>query len=162
MPPDEINPDHLRAAFSCFPSGITAVCAVVDDQPAGMAASSFTSVSLDPALVSICIQNSSRTWRQLRSLLRLGVSVLASGQDEACRKLARPEGDRFQGVAWEKSSDGSVFIKGAAAWLNCGIHTVVPAGDHAIALLRVHALWCDEHVEPLVFHGSKFRTLAGA
>lgn len=125
-----------------------------------MVASSFTSVSLDPALVSICIQNSSRTWRQLRSLLRLGVSVLASGQDPECRRLARAEGDRFQGVAWEQNTDGSVFIEGAAAWLNCGIHTVVPAGDHAIALLRVHELWCDADVEPLVFHGSKFRTLA--
>ncbi|ANH37617.1 NADH-dependent flavin reductase [Nocardioides dokdonensis FR1436] len=160
LPAQEVGPDQLRAAFGCFPSGVTAVCAMVDGEPTGMAASSFTSVSMDPALVSICIQNSSRTWRQLRSLLRLGVSVLASGQDPDCRNLARPAGDRFQDVPWGQNADGSVFIEGAAAWLNCGIHTVVPAGDHAIVLLRVHELWCDAAVEPLVFHGSKFRTLA--
>lgn len=157
----EAGTSQLRTAFGCFPSGITAVCAVIDGEPVGMAASSFTSVSLEPPLVSVCIQNSSRTWRQLRSQLRMGVSVLASGQDLECRQLARPEGDRFDGVSWEHDEGGSVFLNGAAAWLNCGIHTVVPAGDHAIALLRVHELWFDSAVEPLVFHGSRFRTLAG-
>lgn len=141
---------------------MTALAALVDGEPVGMAASSFTSVSLDPPLVSICIQNSSRTWRKLRSQLRLGVSVLASSQGLQCRQLARAEGDRFRGVDWESNAAGSVFIEGAAAWLNVGIHTVVPAGDHAIALLRVHELWCDAGVDPLVFHGSRFRTLATA
>lgn len=162
MASHEVSPNHLRAAFGCFPTGVTAVCAEIDGEPIGMAASSFTSVSLDPPLVSVCIQNSSRTWRQLRSLLRMGVSVLASDQHLACQRLARPEGDRFAGVGWQSDEHGSVFIEGAAAWLNCGIHTVVPAGDHAIALLRVHELWFDDHVEPLVFHGSRFRTLASA
>ncbi|MBC9732433.1 flavin reductase family protein [Nocardioides marmotae] len=153
---------ELRAAFGCFPSGVTAVCALVDGEPIGMAASSFTSVSLDPPLVSVCIQNSSRTWRRLRSLRRMGVSVMSSGQDLVCRQLARREGDRFDGVGWQHEEDGAVFVAGAAARLSCGIHTVVPAGDHAIALLRVHELWFDPEVEPLVFHGSRFRTLAAS
>ncbi|NYG57181.1 flavin reductase (DIM6/NTAB) family NADH-FMN oxidoreductase RutF [Nocardioides daedukensis] len=161
MPSGEVGPAELRAAFGCFPSGITAVCALIDGEPVGMAASSFTCVSLDPPLVSVCIQNRSKTWRQLRSVLRMGVSVMASGQDLECRQLARPEGDRFEGVAWEHDESGSIFLDGAAAWLNCGIHTVVPAGDHAIVLLRVHELGFDANVEPLVFHGSRFRTLAG-
>lgn len=162
MPEDPVAPDDLKSAFGCFPSGVTAVCAMVDGQPVGMAASSFTSVSLDPPLVSVCVQNSSRTWRQLRSRIRLGVSVLACTQDVECRMLAAPDGDRFRDVPWERTAGGAVFVEGAAAWLDCGIHTVVPAGDHAIALLRVHGLWSDVQLDPLVFHGSRFRTLATA
>lgn len=52
---------QLRRAFGCFPSGVTAVCAVVDGEPVGMAASSFTSVSMAPPLVSVCVQDSSAT-----------------------------------------------------------------------------------------------------
>src|SRR3546814_17905191 len=112
----------------------------MDGKPVGRAASSFTGVSLDPPLVSVCIQNRSKTWRQLRSVLRMGVSVLASGQDLECRQLARPEGDRFESVAWEHDEHGSTFLAGAAAWLSCGIHTAVPAGDPAIVFLRAHHL----------------------
>lgn len=76
----EIGPvttgDQLRRAFGCFPSGIT-VCALVDGTPVGMAASSFTSVSLAPPLVSVCIQHTSTTWPVLRNRPRLGLSVLA-------------------------------------------------------------------------------------
>lgn len=151
---------RLRDAFGCFPSGVTAVCAMVDGVPVGMAASSFTPVSLDPPLVSVCMQVSSRTWRQLRSLSRLGISVLASSQDHECRQLASAEGDRFEGADWDTHADGAVFMGGASAWMNCAIHTVVPAGDHAIVLFRVHDLWCDAQVDPLVFHGSRFRTLS--
>src|SRR3546814_15819531 len=87
MASGEVGPAQLRAAFGCFPSGITAVCALIDGKPVGMAASSFTSVSLDPPLVSVCVPNRSTPWRQLRSVLRMGVSVLAGGQGRACRTL---------------------------------------------------------------------------
>jgi hypothetical protein len=63
---------HLREAFGCFPSGVTAVCALVDGTPRGMAASSFTSVSLTPPLVSLCVQRTSSTWPLLSDRPRLG------------------------------------------------------------------------------------------
>src|SRR5918997_4998820 len=75
------DPQELRRAYGCFPSGVTAICTLVDGAPDGMAASSFTSVSLDPPLVSVCVQNTSTTWPRLRHLPRLGVSVLAESQD---------------------------------------------------------------------------------
>ncbi len=83
-----VDPQTLRNAFGCFPTGVTAICAVIDGEPVGMAASSFTSVSLDPALVLVCIQNSSATWRKLRSAPRIGVSVLGEQHDRACSQLA--------------------------------------------------------------------------
>ncbi len=150
---------HLREAFGCFPSGVTAVCALVDGVPRGMAASSFTSVSLSPPLVSICIQRTSSTWPVLRNRARLGLSVLAEGQDDACLSLSARQDDRFREVEWEPGPDDSVFISGSSAWLECSPHAELPAGDHLIALLEIHRLRTAE-TPPLVFHGSRFRRLA--
>jgi flavin reductase (DIM6/NTAB) family NADH-FMN oxidoreductase RutF len=150
---------QLRQAFGCFPSGVTAVCAIDGEVPVGMAASSFTSVSVSPPLVSVCIQRTSETWPKLRDHARLGLSVLAEGQDEACVRLSTKKGDRFAGVSWVTGPDDSVFIQGASAWLECSLHDELPAGDHVIALLRIHRLRTAD-APPLVFHGSRFRRLA--
>lgn len=150
----------LRQVFACFPSGVTAVCAEVDGEPVGMAASSFTSVSVDPPLVSVCIQNSSQTWPRLRTARRIGLSVLSAGQDGACRSLSAKRGDRFAGIRWTRSDDGAIFVEDATAMLDCTLHAELPAGDHAIALLQIHQVHADIGAAPLIFHGSRFRTLA--
>jgi flavin reductase (DIM6/NTAB) family NADH-FMN oxidoreductase RutF len=158
--PTAVDPVRLRQAYGCFPSGVTAVCALLDGLPVGLAASSFTSVSVHPPLVSVCIQATSTTWPRLRGQPRLGVSVLAESHDLACRTLSLKEGDRFAGVDWEASSGGAVFVRGSTAWLDCSVHSEVPAGDHAIVLLTIHGLRADPEAPPLVFHGSRFRRLA--
>ena len=150
----------LRQVFGCFPSGVTAVCAMVDGQPVGMAASSFTSVSIDPPLVSVCVQNKSRTWPKLRSVSRIGLSVLAADQEAACRALSNKHGDRFDGVGWSLLDEGAIVVDGAAAILDCTLHSELPAGDHAIALLEIHHVHADLSTTPLVFYGSRFRRLA--
>ncbi len=151
---------QLRRAFGCFPSGVTAVCSRGADLPIGLAASSFTSVSVEPPLVSVCMQHSSTTWPVLRDRPRLGLSVLAEGQDEICARLASKTGDRFAGTSWFASPDGAVFVHGATLWLDCTIHAEVPSGDHDIVLLNIHGISADPDVLPLVFHGSRFRRLA--
>jgi flavin reductase (DIM6/NTAB) family NADH-FMN oxidoreductase RutF len=153
------DPVQLRRAYGCFPSGVTAVCALEEGTPVGIAASSFTSVSVDPALVSVCVQNSSTTWPRLRALSRLGVSVLSENQNAAAQRLAAKQGDRFAELDWVATDDGSVLVDGAVAWLDCSIHAEVPAGDHAIVLLQIHGLRADPERAPLVFHGSRFRQL---
>jgi flavin reductase (DIM6/NTAB) family NADH-FMN oxidoreductase RutF len=155
------DPRALRGAFGCFPSGVTAVCSMVDDKPVGMAASSFTSVSIAPALVSVCFQASSGTWQRLRGRPRLGISVLAQGQDAICTSLAQSATERFADVAWDRTSRGAVFVDGATAWLECSLYGEVPAGDHAVALFEIKGLKAYPKLAPLVFHGSKFRRLAG-
>ena len=159
---ESVPADHsaLRRAFGCFPSGVTAVCALVDGVPVGMAASSFTSVSMDPPLVSVCVQDSSTTWPKLRERPRLGLSVLAEGHDAACTSLSSKHGDRFAGVDWEATTDDAVYVRGSTVWLDCSVEREVPAGDHAIVLLRIHGLRARPDTAPLVFHGSRFRTLA--
>lgn len=153
------DPGRLREAYGCFPSGVTAVCALDNDEPVGIAASSFTSVSVEPALVSVCVQNSSSTWPRLRSMPRLGLSVLAEDQNEAGRTLSLKTGDRFAGVTWTTSRQGAVFVHGADACLECSIYDEVAAGDHVIVLLAIQALRADPERAPLVFHGSRFRQL---
>jgi flavin reductase (DIM6/NTAB) family NADH-FMN oxidoreductase RutF len=150
----------LRNAFGCFPTGVTAICAMIDGEPVGMAASSFVSVSLDPPLVLVCIQNSSTTWKKLRSASRIGVSVLGEGHDRACSQLAAKSGDRFESLEWFTTEDGAVLLEGSAVSLDCSVAEEIAAGDHRLVLLRIEKLAFQPAVNPLVFHGSRFRKLA--
>jgi flavin reductase (DIM6/NTAB) family NADH-FMN oxidoreductase RutF len=157
---DALDASVLRQAFGCFPSGVVGVCALVDGKPAGMAASTFVPVSLDPPLVAICVQATSTTWPRLESASSLGISVLGASHDQAARQLAGKAADtRFDGLGYRTSAAGAVFIDDASAWIECSIHDVVAAGDHSIVLLQVDALTITLDVEPLVFHASAFRQL---
>lgn len=148
---------ELRRVYGCFPSGVTSICAVgADGRPIGMAMSSFTSVSLEPPLVSVCVQNTSATWPLLRGVSRLGASVLAEGQGDAARSLAARDGDRFAGVEWKATGGGAVLLCGAAAWLECEVEAELAVGDHLLVFLRVLSLSGDPDRPPLVFHSSRF------
>ncbi|WP_433604618.1 flavin reductase family protein [Dactylosporangium sp. CA-139114] len=157
--PALLSPTDLRRVFGAFPTGVTAIAAVVDGIPVGLAASSFTSVSLDPPLASVCIARTSTTWPVLRRASRLGVSVLAADQERLGRQLSQRGGDRFAGATWRSSRDGEILLDGACAWLDCSIHEEYPAGDHDIVLLRIHDLDADHAAAPLVFHRSGFNRL---
>jgi flavin reductase (DIM6/NTAB) family NADH-FMN oxidoreductase RutF len=157
-----LHSTELRRVFGAFPTGVTAVAALVDGAPVGLAANSFTSVSLDPPLVSVCVAHSSTTWPRLRGSARLGVSVLGAHQEQACRQLAGRSGDRFASLDWRASPDGAVLVEDASAWLDCSVEQLIRAGDHDIVLLRVHELDADLSVPPLVFHASAFRRLEAA
>lgn len=150
----------LRNAFGCFPSGVTAICAIIDGEPVGMAASSFVSVSLDPPLVLVCIQKSSTTWKKLKSASRIGVSVLGEEHDRACSQLAAKSGDRFEGLEWSTTEGGAVLLDGAAVSLDCSVVEEIAAGDHQLVLFKIEELKFQPTVNPLVFHGSRFRKLA--
>jgi flavin reductase (DIM6/NTAB) family NADH-FMN oxidoreductase RutF len=154
-----MKPDH-RSVFAAYPTGVAALAALVDGRPVGLAANSFTSVSLEPALVSVCVAHSSTTWPALRDLDRIGVSVLAQHHETASRQLSAKGVDRFADLDWRATDDGAVFLDGASAWFDCSIEQHVPAGDHDIVLLRVHDLGSDPSVAPLVFHGSAYRRLS--
>lgn len=158
----DLDPIRLRAAFGVFPSGVVAVATEVEGDLIGLAASSFTSVSLDPPLVSFSIANGSKTWPTLRRAEHLGVTILADHHGEVCRRLAGPVESRFDGVETAVSDRGAVTLPDGLAAFDCTIYDEVAAGDHTIVLLRLHAV---EHVDPahaqgpLVFHRSGFSAL---
>jgi flavin reductase (DIM6/NTAB) family NADH-FMN oxidoreductase RutF len=162
MSSTDLTPASLREAFGHFPSGVIAIAAEVDGVRVGLAASTFVPVSLDPPLVSFCVQNSSETWPKLRDLPSLGISVLGESHDAAARTLAAKTGDRFAGLDTVSRASGAVFVDGTSVWLESVIEQLVPAGDHTIVVLRVSEVTVHDAAEipaPIVFHRSTFRRL---
>ena len=159
MSSTDLSPTTLREAFGHFPSGVIAIAAEVDGTRVGLAVSTFVPVSLDPPLVSFCVQNTSTTWPKLKDLPHLGISVLGEAHDEAARTLAAKTGDRFAGLETVSHESGAVFIGGTAVWLESAIEQLVPAGDHTIVILRVCDITVHADVAPIVFHRSTFRRL---
>lgn len=157
---DQISdPSDLRRTFGCFPSGVAAVCAVAPTAPVGLIVSSFTSVSLDPPLVSICIIRESGRWSRLREADRIGVSFLGDGQEQVCRSFVGAPENGFDGLEVSQTQEGAVFLDKATAWLDCSIYEEVDAGDHTIVLLKIEALQSRPSNAPLIFHNSKFHGL---
>jgi len=159
MTSNDLTPTTLREAFGHFPSGIIAIAAEVGGTLVGLAASTFVPVSLDPPLVSFCVQNSSETWPKLKDLPYLGISVLGEAHDEAARTLACKTGDRFAGLETVSRDSGAVFVAGTSVWLESAIEQLIPAGDHTIVILRVSDITVHADVPPIVFHRSTFRRL---
>ncbi|BDX34815.1 oxidoreductase [Mycobacterium antarcticum] len=157
----DLSPTSLREAFGHFPSGVIAIAAQLDGIRVGLAASTFVPVSLDPPLVSFCVQNTSTTWPKLKDLPFLGISVLGEAHDAAAKTLAAKTGDRFAGLETSSSDRGAVFIHGTSVWLESAIEQEVVAGDHTIVVLRVHDITVHDDVAPIVFHRSAFRRLGG-
>jgi flavin reductase (DIM6/NTAB) family NADH-FMN oxidoreductase RutF len=138
-----LGPLRLRHGFSAFPQGVVAVAAIVGGSPVGLAVSSFTSVSVSPPLVSLCVAHSSQTWPVLREAPR----------------LAGWCGDRFAELSWHVTEGGAVRLAGAGGWLETSIDRQIRAGDHDIVLLNVHDVDADHAISPVVFHASRFRRL---
>lgn len=156
LPMDPIlSPTSLRKAFAKFPSGVMFLSAVVDGEPLGMVMSSFTSVSLEPPLVSLCVQGASTTWPRLRRAPLFGLSAFADGQERICRLLSGKAPGRFQDAAVMVDDDGRVFLPGAPLRMSCRIEGSMPAGDHDIVLFRVLETAVLDGVRPLIFLDSK-------
>jgi len=155
----DLDPRRLRDAFGVFPSGVVAVAAQVDGEPVGLAASSFTTVSLDPPLVSFSIRTASKTWPDLRRSPRLGVTILADHHGPLARQLAGDPAHRFDDVPLLLGDDGALTLPDGLAQFDTSIYREVDAGDHTIVLLRLHGVRQDDHAMPLVFHRSTFDSL---
>jgi len=160
MPTPSFDPRLLRDVFACHPTGIVFIGATVDSAPCGMAVSTFTPVSLDPPLVSVCVQNTSSTWPRLRTRSRLGISVLSYGHSGAVPSLSAKTGNRFSGVTVVSSTSGAVFLDGSSVWIETCLYQVVEAGDHSIAILRITDITRHDGVQPLVFYRSRCHGLA--
>lgn len=155
-----ITPDRMRHTLAGFSTGLSVVAAEIDGQIVGMPANSLVSLPLEPPLVSLSFAHTSTTWPVLRRAERWGISVLGAGQEQVLSDLRRPAASRFVGVEMEVMGQAA-FVAGALATIEVIPRTAVEAGDHTLMLLEVLALDRDETREPLVFFGSRVRTLAG-
>ncbi|WP_318219324.1 flavin reductase family protein [Streptomyces sp. SCL15-6] len=162
-PGEAADPERLRSALGTFATGVTVVT-VGGSSPHGMTANSFTSVSLDPALVLVCLGQDTVMHRVLAEADTFSVSVLDAGQEEVARHFAdrsRPRGPaQFETVGWVpgRSADAPL-IAGAAAHFECAKWRAYEGGDHTICVGRVLTLRESPDREPLLFHRGRFRRL---
>lgn len=134
------DPRALRHAFGTFMTGVTVVTTHdADGNPLGFTANSFTSVSLDPPLVLVCIANSSINYQAFATAGGFAVNILSEGQVETSNTFARPSDDRFAQVDWRRGPFGSPLIDGVSAWFDCSAFKTVEAGDHLILIGKVEA-----------------------
>ncbi|AVH87340.1 Conserved protein of DIM6/NTAB family [Corynebacterium camporealensis] len=151
---------QLRSILAHAPTPSTAVSAVVDDQPVGMAVGSFVGLSLEPPLVGVSIQKTSSTWSLLRTANQIGISVLTENHAPVVRQLAGPKDKRFANIGWRKNGE-AVLLEDSAAHLTTQLIDEIDTGDHILALLEVKE--AEEFIAglPLVFHGSQFTSVRG-
>ncbi|MBN9622020.1 MAG: flavin reductase family protein [Actinobacteria bacterium] len=147
--------EDFRRVLGHFPTGVTVITAHGEAGPVGMAANSFTSVSLDPPLVLICPAKSSTTWPHIRDAGRFCANILADHHAEVCRQFSRTDVDRFAGVSWHERPGGPALDE-AVAWVECEIDSEYDAGDHEIVVARVGPIQSAEAAQPLVFFRGGF------
>jgi len=152
----------LRRAFSLFPTGVVAMCGAHEHGPVGMTVNSFTTVSLAPPLVSVCIARTSTSWATLSTLPRIGLSILGADQAALSRQLSARQGNRFEGVHLVPGEQSARFIPGATLWLECAIADRLSGGDHEIILFEVKNTTLFPDILPLVFHQSQYLGLSKA
>jgi flavin reductase (DIM6/NTAB) family NADH-FMN oxidoreductase RutF len=156
-----IQGDSFRRALSQFASGITVVTTRdPEGRPQGLTASAFCSVSLEPPLVLVCIDNRSDVTEALRASGLFGVSVLQEDQEELSRRFSSGGPEKFQGLELRTGPAGAQLVPGALAHLECRLRSTHPEGDHTIFVGEVVSLAVSAG-RPLLYHGSAYRRLAG-
>jgi flavin reductase (DIM6/NTAB) family NADH-FMN oxidoreductase RutF len=155
----EDDPRAFRTALGAFTTGVTVVTARDGaGAPVGITANSFASVSLDPPLILWCPKRDSRRFATFERARAFAVHVLAADQQAACDAFVRSAGG-FDQLPWSEGPDGLPLLDGCLALFLCRQEAVLPGGDHAIILGRVHHAWRRDG-EPLVFqqgHYGDFR-----
>jgi flavin reductase (DIM6/NTAB) family NADH-FMN oxidoreductase RutF len=154
-----IASQEFRRACGRFATGIT-VATVLDPRgrPHGLTVNSFTSVSLAPPLVLLCLGRSVSVRDVFRTAEFFGINVLAADQRELSDRFARKGLDRFANIPWHRGKTGVPLLSGVLATLECAVHQRTPGGDHEILVGEVlHTRVTDG--SPLVFYASGYRTL---
>ena len=157
------NQAEFRKAMGCFATGVTVITVDYEGEVHGMTANAFASVSLDPLLVLVCVDQRARTHGHLHAKKRFGVNVLAENQREVSEYYARsPEAhDRAEpqtGMRFERTPHGTPVLQGALAYLECRLHTAQDAGDHTIFIAEVEDVVVREG-DPLLFFRGKYRSI---
>jgi len=150
----------LRDAMGCFATGITIITATAPDgTPVGLTANSFTSVSLDPPLLLVCVANTAGTAPVLRSVEHFGVNVLQTSQQAASNRFAGKGEDRFAATAWAPGETGVPLLDGSLVSFECKRFEVHEGGDHFILVGEVVRAQFEPRRDPLLYFRGKYRRL---
>jgi 3-hydroxy-9,10-secoandrosta-1,3,5(10)-triene-9,17-dione monooxygenase reductase component len=149
MTPDEAS---FRTVLGHFATGVTIITAMDGDEPVGVSANSFTSVSLDPPLVLFCAAKASTTWPRIEAAGKFTVNILNEHQEDVCRVFATKGADRFSRIGWRSSANGQPILHDSLAYIDCEMQEQHDAGDHIIVVGRVQELGVLSEEGPLLFY----------
>jgi flavin reductase (DIM6/NTAB) family NADH-FMN oxidoreductase RutF len=155
-----VSADRFRHACGRFATGVT-IASVLDSAgtPHGLTVNSFSSVSLEPPLLLICVGHAVTMIEAFRAASYFGISVLSERQREISERFARKGYDRFNGTPWHAGESGVPLLDGALAEIECAVHHRFTAGDHDILVGEMVAARVHDG-EPLIYYASRYRGLA--
>lgn len=155
-----VEEPEFRKTMSCFASGVTVVTARDDSgRPVGLTVSAFSSLSLSPPLILICLD---KRVANLAAFRRgpFAVNVLAEGQDVVSSRFAEKREDRFEGMSHAPGANGAPLLEGCLAHIECDTHQVADGGDHDIIMGAVTRVARQSEGRPLVYFGGRYASLA--
>ena len=164
QPPSEYrtgcDPRTLRDALGCFATGVTVVtCLDEAGKPVGLTANSFTSVSLDPPLLLVCLAKDAASAAALLAAPNFAVNVLQTGQQPASIRFSTRAEDRFGPNDWSPGELGAPVLKASLGVFECEAYAVHEGGDHHILLGRVIKATFDAALDPLLYFRGRYRRL---
>ena len=158
--PIGITADQYRAAMRRYPAGVTIVTLDAGAGPVGFTATSLTSVSVEPPLLSFGIGVGASSWPAISEADHVGVHILGEHQQELAATFARSGADRFGAPTdWREGPEGVPVLDDVLAWTVCRIVGRVPAGDHRIVLAEVVLGDSTGPGRPLLYHQGRFNGL---
>ena len=154
-----LDSEQLRQAMRAWTTGVAVITVRYDDQQHGMTVNSFTSISLEPPLISVTLKRLTRTHDLVEKSGEFALTILSSSQGELSDRFAGklPDvHDRFEGVPTETLLIDAPLLKGGLAWLNCRVLNSIPAGENTLFIAEVIAARSGAEGEPLVYHNRVF------
>lgn len=149
----------FRTTMGRYPTGVAVVAATTADGPVGLAVNSFTSVSLEPPLVSFCAMITSTSWARLRPVGQFAVSLLREDHEGVARRFSQRGVDRFAEYEWVLTPGGHPVLADALGWLDTTVEAITTAGDHEVVIAHVDS-WSQAGAGgPLVFFGGEYHRL---
>ncbi len=148
-----IDPSEFRRVLGHWVTGVAVVASRTGQgEPCGFTANAFTSLSIDPPLVLVCVDRAGNSHASIRAAGVFTVNVLGSDDERLARHFAVSGGsDKFEGIAWRTAASGAPILEESLAWVDCSVRQTVPGGDHTIFIGEVLAADAEEG-EPLIFY----------
>lgn len=159
-----VNPHDLRGAMSRLVTGVVLATARSTEGPVGMTINSFTSITLEPATVLICLNSRNRGYDAVKEAGAYGINILGGSHAKIAQLFATPglsQEERFRRIDWEPRVTGAPIVSGAAAWMDCKVVDVQHMGTHGLFFAEVIAAGQDELDEaPLAYYQRRMHPLA--
>jgi flavin reductase (DIM6/NTAB) family NADH-FMN oxidoreductase RutF len=154
-----IDKDLFRAVLGRFASGVTIVTTTdADGKDHGMTVSAFSSLSLDPPLVIVCVAHNASMWPVIQQADVFAINILAADQEALSRRFSSKEDDRFDGVGFTRGNTGVALLDDTLAAVECRVTAIIPQGDHSILVGNVESGTARD-LQPLLYYRGGYASL---